>query len=312
MSGIEIIRPTDRAAWHAARQKDITASQIGALFGEHEWTTMFGLWALKTGRVQRDEGETEAIQRGRLLEPVAVQLLRERYRDWRIEHNAAENIYYRDPAHRLGATPDVIAWAPDRGQGVVQIKSVEASTYRRKWLDEDGNPEPPMWIALQATLEAYLTGSTWAAVAPLVVSYGLEMPLIEVPIFPGVIDAMRRKSAEFWENVANGIEPQPDYSRDGALIERIYGQGDPEHEVDLSGDNRIPELIAARRGLARDVSDAKAQIEAIDAEVKAKLGDAHRAWLGGGKSITWKPTRRDGFFVEPTTIRALRYPQQKD
>ena len=34
------------------------------------------------------------MQRGRLLEPVAVQMLRERFPRWKIEHNAAENVYY--------------------------------------------------------------------------------------------------------------------------------------------------------------------------------------------------------------------------
>lgn len=313
MSGIEIIRPKDRAAWLRARGRDITASVVGALFGEHEFTTLFELWAAKTGRLARRDEETPAMQRGRLLEPVAVQLLREQYPAWRIEHNAAENVYFRDPAYRLGGTPDVIVHAPDRGDGVIQIKSVEASVFRRKWLDEDGNAEPPLWIALQATLEAYLTGSRWAAVAPLVIGHGLEMPLIEVPIIPGIIDAMRAKSLEFWDMVAEGREPAPDYARDAAIIERIYGEGDAFHEVDLTADNRIPALIAERRECMAERDAANARISEIDAEVKAKLGAAHIAHIPGGRKITWKPQKRAGFFVEPKTTRALRYPQaEKD
>jgi len=316
---IEIIRPKDRAAWLRLRKQDVTASQIGALFGEHEYTTAFELWAVKTGRVARDEEESPAMQRGRLLESVAVALLREQYPLWEIEHNAAANIYYRDPAARLGGTPDVIVsndhWQDDedrgrRGRGVVQIKSVEASIFRRKWIDEEGNVEVPLWIALQATLEAYLTGAEWAAVAPLVIGHGLDMPLIDIPLVSGVVDAMKAKVAEFWQMVAEGREPVADYARDGALLDRLYAEGDEFHEVDLSADNRVAHLISERAVLADDARAASLEIQQIDAEIKSKLGQAHIAHIAGGKKITWKPVKRTGFYVEPTTYRQLRYPKE--
>lgn len=296
-----------------ARSQDITASQVAALFHEHEWTTPFDLWAVKTGRAPRLQGETDAIRRGRHLEIVAVNLLREQYPKWKIEHNAAENIYYRDPVARLGATPDVIVKAPGKGRGVVQIKSVEASTFKRKWTDDEGSIDVPLWIAMQAILEAHLTGADWAAVAPLVVGHGLEMPLIEIPTenMAGVVRAMEQRTADFWQMVAEDREPIPDYTRDGPTIAAIYGMGDPEHEVDLTEDNRVPELIADREALGRKIAEARAEIEAIDAEVKAKLGHAHIGHLKGGRKITWIPRSREGFFVEPTTIRALNYPQNR-
>lgn len=310
--GIEIIRPANRAAWLAARGRDVTASQIGALFGEHEYLTAYRLWGLKTGRVPRDEEETPAMQRGRLLEPVAVQLLRERFPGWNITHNAAENVYFRDPAARIGATPDVIVFAKDRGgHGVVQIKSVEAGVFARKWRDEDGNVEPPLWIAIQATLEAHLTGSKWAAVAPLVVGHGLEMPLVEVPLIDGVVDAMKAKVAEFWTMIEEGREPTPDFARDAETIEAIY-RADDEVEIDLSGDNRIRELLAERAALKAQVRASAAALSAIDAEIKSKMGNATVAHLGDGTRITWKASSREGFWAPPTTVRSLRVPTPKE
>lgn len=311
MSGIEVIRPADDAAWHAARRRDVTASQIGALFGAHEFMSLFELWMVKAGRIERTYKETPAMLRGLFVEAPAVDLLGKRHPDWRIEHNAAENIYYRDPAYRLGATPDVIAFDPVRGKGVVQIKSVEPSIYRAKWLDAEGEPDPPLWIALQATLEAYLTGSSWAAVAPVVIGHGVDMPELEIPVLPGVVEAMRKKSLAFWESIALGEEPAPDFTRDGEVIAALYGDGNPEHEIDLSTDNRIHELVDNRAALAREVASLKAQIEEVDAEVKAKLGAAHVGWLGQGRKLVWKPQERAGFFTPATTIRPLRYPKQK-
>lgn len=311
MSSIEIFTPRDRRAWLRARGKDITASVVGALFGCHDFVTPLELWAMKTGRLRSDDEENDAMRRGRLLEPVAVQIMREEYPDWQIDHNAAENRYFRDPVKRLGATPDVIIDCPRRGRGVVQIKSVEAGVYRRKWLDEEGQPEAPLWIALQALLEAYLTGAEWAAVMPLVIGFGVEAPLIDVPLdnLSGVIAAIEERADDFWQMVAEDREPVIDYARDGDLIDRIFSVGDPREEVDLTGIPRVLDLIEAR-GAAFDARrKAEAEIAAADAEIKAMLGNAEVAHIAGGRTITWKThKRRDPASGRVSVFRILRLP----
>lgn len=311
--GVQIITPKDRQAWLRVRGRDITASTVGALFGEHEFLTVFELWARKTGRVTQAEDETPAMRRGRLLEPVAVQILREERPNWQITHNAAENVYYRDPAHRLGATPDVIVEAPGKGRGVVQIKSVEAGTFRRKWHPEgmDAAPEVPFWIALQATLEAYLVGAQWAAVAPLVIGHGLDMPLIEIPLdhMDGVIAAMAERAAEFWQMVEEGREPTPDFDRDGALIEAIYGFGDVHEEVDLTAEPGIAALIE-RAALAKaNIQTWTREAERAEAQIKALMGTAEVAHVPGGRRITWKTYSRPNPGGVPSTYRVLRLPK---
>ncbi len=312
MAQVEVITPEDQATWHLLRGKDITASVVGALFGEHEYVTEFELWAMKTGRLKRHYEETPAMQRGRLLEPVAVQLLKEQFPKWRIDHNAAENRYYRDPAARLGATPDVIVDARGKGRGVIQIKSVEASIYRRKWLDDDGQPEPPLWIALQAALEAHLTNSVWAAVAPLVIGHGIDLPLIDIPLVPGIIEAMQTRAAEFWGMVEAGEEPTPRYSRDASVIDRIYAVEDDETEVDLTANNFFPELLEERAGLQADIFTKKNRIEEIDALIKATMGNAAVAHIPGGRRITWRTESRPGGFTAPSKSRVLRLPKGFD
>jgi len=306
---IQVITPKDRAQWFAERGKDVTASVVACLFGEHPWMTAFELWAVKSGRLKRSSEETPAMQRGRLLEPVAVQLLREQFPKWKIEHNAAEDRYFRDPEARLGGTPDVIVTRSPRGRGVVQIKSVEASVYRRTWM-VDGEPEPPLWICLQAVLEAHLTGAEWAAVAPLVIGHGLDLPLIEVPLVPGVIDAMKERAAEFWRSVEEGREPPADYARDGAVIDRLYAREDEDEEVDLTSDEEVVRLIAARAALHEQARAAKEEIDAIDAAIKARMGTAAVAHLPGGRRITWRTQRRSGTFIAPSEGRVLRLPKE--
>lgn len=306
---IEQISIRNAAAWHRHRQRDVTASVAGALLGLHEWISPYELWALKSGLIDADPEESEAMKRGRLLEPVAVQLLGELRPTWGIVHNSGAGMrYFRDAASRLGGTPDVLADDPDRGPGVVQIKSVERSTFRRKWEQEDGSIEPPTWIAVQAIVEAYLTGSQWAAVAPLVIGHGIELPIIDIPMIPGVIERVAAESRAFWQMVESGEEPIPDYSRDAGVIDRLYSADDGD-EVDLSQDERIHTLVVERAGVRRALAANEKAAAEIDAEIKARMKGASIAYLKGGKRITWKMQRRPGPDGRAALFRVLRVPE---
>lgn len=304
---IERLTPKSRRAWLAARERDVTASVVGALFGVHEYQTLWGLWCLKKGLTREDPTESPAMQRGRLLEPVAVQMIREARPDWQVHHNSA-NEYWRDPAARLGATPDTLVTCPRRGFGTVQIKSVEASVYRRKWLDADGNPEAPLWIALQATLEAHLIGARWAAVAPLVVGHGIECPLIGIDLMPEVVDAIYDRANEFWASIEADEPPSPDYERDAELIDALHPTGDPGDEIDLSSDNRIPELLSEVAEAKAALAAASRRKDAAEAEIKAKLGSAVVAHIGRGRRITWRLRKRAAFSAPATSYRVLTLP----
>lgn len=306
---IETATPRNAAAWHKLRSKDITASVAGALIGAHEFTTKFELWALKTGKIAHDPEESPAIKRGRLLEPVAVQLLSEQRPTWQITHNSGKGmVYFRDPEARIGATPDVIAIDPDRGQGIVQIKSVEKSAFRRKWIGDGDFPEPPLWIAVQAIIEAHLTGSSWAAVAPLVVGYGIDLPIINIPLIPGVVDRIKAESRAFWKMVEDGQEPEPNYGSDADAIDEVYSQ-DHGEEVDLSRSDRIDTLIALHHSYKGQKDEAERRLIETNAEIKTLMKGASLAYLKGGQRLTWKAVRKFGADGRPTSFRVLRVPQ---
>ncbi|KAA2237716.1 YqaJ viral recombinase family protein [Salinarimonas soli] len=297
---------TDRASWLAMRQADVTASVAGALLGVHEYETPYSLWARKTGQLDEDAEESPAMRRGRLLEPVALQLLAEERPDWSLEPGRA---YFRDPAERLGATPDAFAACPRRGRGIVQVKSVESMIFRQKWRDgETGIVEPPLWIAVQAIVEAYLTGADWACVAALVVGHGLDLEVVDVPVHSGVVERVRDATRAFWDLVESGEAPSPDYARDGATIARMF-QADQGTEVDLSDDNHLPVLLQERAALKAGIKASEERCSEIEAEFKAKLGLNAVGHLAGGTTVTWKTQHRRGYSVEPTSFRVLRFPR---
>jgi predicted phage-related endonuclease len=305
MSQIERIAITDRASWLDLRKKDVTASVAGALLGVHPYASAYGLWALKSGRLDEDVEETPPMRRGRLLEPIAVQLLREERPDWTIIGDHPVGFYYRDPVARIGATPDVLV-KDERGRpGVVQIKTVEPGVFRREWRDEDGLATPPLWIVVQAIIEAHLTGAEWATVAAMVVSFGVELHVVPVPIHAGIIDRIKEEVGTFWTRVESGTAPDPDYGRDGKLIAKLYPQDDGT-EIDLSTDNRMPILLSDREEIKARMKADKASCEQVEAEIKSKLGSATYGRLNDGRVVSWKLQNRSGYSVAPTSFRMLR------
>jgi predicted phage-related endonuclease len=274
----------DREGWLALRQHDVTASTVAALLGAHPWITPAKLWNLKKGLTKEDPEETPAMLRGRLLEEPAVKLMRKLKPHWKITYPVG--LYYRDPKTRMGATPDVLV-ENEHGKGIVQIKSVEPSVFRNEWRQEDGSVEPPAWIACQALVEAHLTGLRWAAVAPIVVGHGVDLPITPIELHAGIIERLTAEVAEFWRRVENNIPYPMDYGRDGELIAKLYPK-DNGAEIDLSSDNELPgyvdQLIEARA----TKSAAEEREKEAKAAITHKMGLASFARIADGRRISNK------------------------
>ncbi|MCZ8098165.1 MAG: YqaJ viral recombinase family protein [Burkholderiales bacterium] len=308
--GIEKIPAADRAAWLSLRRRDVTASSAAALLGAHPFVTAFQLWHLKNGTLSEDPEMTPAMERGTLLEPVAVQLLRKLKPDWIIKHNSGrDQFYWRDSERRIGATPDVLI-DDDGVLGVVQIKSVEPMVFREKWLlegklsrPESWVVEPPTYVVIQAIVEAHLTGAQAAYVTPLVVMHGLEMPIVPIPIHAGVIKRLTDEVASFWASVEAGQEPPPDWRKDASLLNEL-GRTDNGREIDLSGDNRIQELLATRSDLKAKAKADSEVLEEIEGEIIAKLGEYERAYVPGW--VLKRPTiSRKAYTAKASSYRRL-------
>jgi putative phage-type endonuclease len=294
----EKLVPKDRSDWLTLRSKDITASRIAALVGAHPYCTAYQLWAEKTGKLIPGDIDSPAMRRGRLLESVAVKLTVEALPLCRVEYNNA-NQYWRDPTNRIGATPDVLA-TDERGQGVVQLKSVEPSVYARNW----ENGEPPLHVALQALTEAKLTGAPWAAVGALRVSHGVDFDLVSIPLHEGAWSALLDAVGTFWRSVEADTPPVPDYARDGAVIAALHpaSQGST---IDLSGDNELIHALAEREECKGLLKGLEEQIETFDALIRHKLGE-HEIGLAGDYRVTLRTEQVKAYTVAARTRRPIR------
>jgi len=314
--GVATIYPEGRADWLEMRAQDVTASVAGALLGIHGYSSTLQLWGLKSGRIQEDPEEKKQMRRGRLLEPVALQMRAEDRPGWKI--GGGVNLYWRDPARRVGATPDCYVIEEDGTPAIVQVKSVERMAFVPNWQGGDryGPIEPPLWIVVQALIEAYLTGAKKAYVAALVVSFGIDLHVIEIPLHSGVLARIFEEVEAFWEMVAANKEPSPDYGKDAELIARFFPVADGL-VLDLTDDNHLPDLVAKDEQLRVIAKEAETERAEVRAEIAYKLGVKAKL-VGAGRPgertlasyqggvITAKNITRASYVAKESTYLDLR------
>jgi predicted phage-related endonuclease len=290
---------TDRAEWLQWRRQDVTASVVGALFGAHPYTTSLRIYAEKRG-VEFPDADNKVMRRGRWLEPAVATAVEEERPDWTLR---APKVYLRDPDLRLGCTPDYFIDGDPRGLGVLQCKTVAPSVYARDWL---GGSEIPFWIVLQALTEMMLTDAAFGVVAALLVDpHAMDVAILDVPRHADselkILVAVRN----FWRNVADGIEPDPDFARDAAVIKALMPRETPGKAIDFSRHNELPDMLAERAELLKTMGAAEDRCDEIEAEVKHLMGDAELANGLPDWRITYKTQKRAGYTVPPKEPRVL-------
>ena len=286
---VERIPAGDRAAWLALRKRDVTASEIAALFDAHPYKTRFGLYADKTG-AGVDAGDNPAMRRGRILEPAVAEAWFEERRERLVKCDE----YLRCSVRRIGATPD---YTRPNGEPV-ELKTVAPE----RW-EEWGNT-PPLAYQLQALVQAMLMDAPRAWLAVMVDNRAKDLHVSEVPRHPAAEARITTAAAAFWQQVAAGDMPAADYSRDADAIAALFPRDNGE-TIDLSGNNRLPSILSRRAELKAQISAAEREAETIDAEIKAAIGDASEATLPGWR-LTLKAQTRPERVVAASTFRVLR------
>ena len=297
---VEAFAGLERPEWLALRRQDVTASELGCLFGDTRYLTPFGLYHRKL--LGESDEENEMMKRGRVMEVAAAKLLTMEVPCLTL--TAHEGSYLRlrtaDPLVRVGATLDYAgaadmaqlrtalavlgAKAPAEWTGRVslacEMKAVAEHAYRDHWADG-----PPRQYVLQALTQAMLGGHDGAILAAIVGSSSFQVRLVVYCIrrdFDAEL-AIIEHARDFWE----GFEAQrmPDVqAADNKALNTTY-TARAEDSIDLAPEwHEISESVVADS----DLIDALQQgVDLRKAQLQQLMGTASTAKLPGW-TITWR------------------------
>lgn len=260
--------------WRALRAKHVGGSEVAALFNEHPQITKFELWYRKAGMLpEPDLSDNDRVFWGTTLEP-AIAAGVAKIHGWNVRK---VHRYLTHPGvPGFGGSLDYEITSHERGPGVLEIKTADWLVVRG-W--EDG--EPPLNYELQVQSYLALTGRAWGTMAVLV--GGNDLRLFEYERRPQTIDIVERAVADFWQSIREGKPPAPDFKTDGDAIAQLYGSVTSGKTVDLSTDNRLPDLIAEYQRAAAQAKAGEEAKQAAKAEMLTKIGDAEVVVCGPHK-----------------------------
>jgi putative phage-type endonuclease len=282
--------------WLEWRRSFLCASEVAAAVGVDEYRSPLSLYAEKLGLTS--VAETPIMRRGRHFESAAVSYLMEERYDWRI---IRPHVFVMDTERRLACTPDVIAEVPGKdGICNVQIKTISQPKL------EEWHGVPPTGYMLQVATENMLLDAAHGYLAVLAVStYEANMHLFEVPRHEAAERKIAAVAQEFWTNIKTGRLPKPDYRLDAETIAEMHPQARRGAVIDLSGDNRLAEILPYRQQLKDRIKTDSEELSALDAEIRDKLGDAEEAEFPGWR-ITCREQTRKAHAVAEWHGRVLR------
>lgn len=307
------IRP-NTIEWLRRRRTGLGASDAPAVLGLSPWATPRDVFLDKTATVITDE-QTEAMEFGHLMEPVAVELFRRRHGDpdstrhrylGKIEESPG--LLRSVEAPHLLASLDSVIEEPDGQRVPGQIKNV--TTYKRTaWAESEGGV--PDLVRVQIIQEAIVTGVDHGYVLPIFGGNHMPEP-IRVDVPDDFAEWYLDFSREWWETYPQaGIEPAPTLADD---LSEIYS-ATMGASVDLDGDTlaALQSLIAVKA----EIKSLEARRDELALIVKMFLGDATEGWDRTGPTprlaVTWRQNKASAPIVELDEATLLRdHPELED
>lgn len=274
------ITPTDEQHWLDLRAKDLTSTDMAALFGCSPYSTLFEVWHRKREGVGSDFNDNDRMKWGRRLESAIARGIAED-QGWSV---APFKDYLRLPEHRIGSSFDFAFNNGGAVSGILEIKNVDGLAFKQTWVEnDDGSIEAPPHIELQVQHQMLVAGHRDAYIGALV--GGNRVVLIRREAQPDIQEAILAEAAKFWASIAEGRSPQPDFEKDAAFIASLYQHAEPGKLLDAKENEKLKALAMAYQQASHEEGQAKKAKEAAKAKMLVEIGDAEKV-LGDGWSIS--------------------------
>jgi predicted phage-related endonuclease len=267
--------------------KDITSTEIGALFNLSPYITAFELWNRKKEGIIVEIEENERMTWGiRLQDKIAEGIAEDQ--KWQVRRM---DEYISIPELRIGAsfdfsiestqgeTNEIEPWP----KGLLEIKNVDSLQYKKGWIVDGDNIEAPMHIELQCQHQLLVSKRAFLYIGVLI--GGNKVVLVKRLPDPEIHKAILDKVSEFWKSIEANQPPSPDFARDAKFISKLYGYSEVGKVYSAEGDNEITTLAKRYKELGDAIKDCDKERDAIKSQLLMKIGDAEKV-IGDQFSIS--------------------------
>ena len=259
--------------WLNWRKKGIGGSDVAVLLGIGKWKSPVELWLEKTGQGTDLPADNEAMEWGRIMEPV----IRKHFEEVTGKTVVEVHAIMQHPRHKfMIADVDGVTEDDEGNPAILEIKT--ASEYKRSEWSEG----VPAYYETQVQHYLAVTGLSKAFVAVLI--GGNSFSVFEVDADKDVQKMLIKAESEFWNLVKTGTRPNVDGSdASRELLDETY-HGGLKDVVELP--EEADACIEAYLKACRLEDEAKAMKQEATNKLKDMMGDHEKAVLGS-HSISW-------------------------
>jgi putative phage-type endonuclease len=269
-----LIEFESEAEWLAARHRDITSTEVAALFGLSPYHTAFDLAVQKQLEQAPTLQDSDRIRWGRRLQDTIAQGVADD-KAWKIA--AMDLTYARHPSVKLGASFDYLIDGDN--PGVLEIKNVDSLIFLKDWEEN----EAPAHIELQLQTQLELMDVSWGCIAAFVGGNRLEYRHRERDLEVGA--RIIAKASEFWELLDAGKLPDPLMPEDAATLISLYQYAEAGKVYDGLRDSELHEYCMQYASAAQAEKFASEEKEVAKARILERIGSAEKA-LGSGFRVS--------------------------
>ncbi len=253
--------------WLEYRRMGIGGSDASVLLGINQWKTELELFLEKTGQSETQETDNEAMQWGRIMEPVIRKHFQEITGKKVVEVHA---ILQHEQYPYLIADIDGLTEDDDGNPAILEIKT--ASEFKRS---EWENDIPPYY---RTQIEHYMMVTALDKAFVAVLIGGNTFKVYEVDADPEIRKMLLTIETAFWNKVVNNVRPTLDGS-DAAkeYLDKTYTGGIKETiELPDEAAKYITQYLTA----SQKEDEAKAEKQEASNKIKELLGNNEKAFYG--------------------------------
>lgn len=260
---IEVCKITSKEEWLKMRMKDVTSTEVSALFDMSPYMTRFELWHEKKSGYAAQRS-SERMDWGNRLEPVIADAAAAKL-GVSIEKS---DVYVRDDSARIGASFDY--FINDSNRGIIEVKNVDYLTFKNKWIEYDHDDiEAPEHIELQVQHQMEVANIDYCYITALV--GGNKHVIVKRERDKEIGELIRSKVCQFWETVDKGVEPAPDFDKDSGYIIKYLRSSSAKDEI--VADEDLEEMLTLYGATIEQRRELDCMVDAIKAKILYTIGD---------------------------------------